>query len=267
MPELGPEEIPRVVSRALKRSRPLGRLAQLLGLSILRGDLKPGEAVSLEALPTCDIVASRTQLREAIKVLEGKGLIESKPKSGTRVRARELWNLCDPEVLSWRIATGPVDRILADFHQLRRGIEPQAAALAARGPETAERERLQAAFAAMAAADLSVRHRDELVDAGVRFHQALLAASGNDFFASLARVLEPPLVLSLSLSIAIHPAPEGYIGLYDRLRRAILSGNVDAARGRASDLLIEAEEVSMRFIARTVAPPAFPAPVAPAPLA
>lgn len=253
MPELGPEEIPRVVLRALKRSRPLGRLAQLLGLSILRGDLKPGEAVLLEALPTCDIVASRTQLREAIKVLEGKGLIESKPRSGTRVRARENWNLCDPEVLSWRIATGSVDEILSDFHQLRRGIEPQAAALAATHGDERQRAALSTAYEAMMAADLTSLPRDGLVDAGVGFHQALLTASGNDFFASLARVLEPPLVLSLGLSIAIHPNPEDYLGLCERLCRAVLAGNADAARGRALDLLVDADEVSMRFLERSTA--------------
>ena len=248
MPESVPEEVPRAVSRALKRSRPLGRLAQLLGLSILRGDIPPGEPVTLEALPTCDLDASRTQFREAVKVLEGKGLIESKPRSGTRVRPRHLWNLCDPEILSWRIATAPADHVLIDFHQLRRAIEPEAAALAARQPSGADRGRLAAAFADMTAADAGQRHRDDLVDAGVRFHQLLLAASGNELFSSLSRVLEPPYVLSLSLSVAVHPAPERCVALYKRLLDAVLARKPDDARRRAALLLGDAEEVLTRFM-------------------
>jgi DNA-binding FadR family transcriptional regulator len=250
IPELGPEEIPRVISRALKRSRPLGRLAQLVGLSILRGDIRPGELVTLEGLPLCDLLPSRTQFREAVKVLEGKGLIESKPRRGTRVRPRSGWNLIDPEVISWRIATGPTEEILADFHQMRRGFEPQAAALAARRSGGAETSELDAALEAMVVTGSETGNRDTFVDAAVRFHLALLAATGNEWLASLGRALEPAYVLCLSLSAAIHPTPGQYVALCDRLRRAIAAGSVDAARGRAADLLIEAEEVSMRFVSR-----------------
>jgi len=57
-----------------------------LGHSILSGDLKPGEALPNEARPCADLSISRTALREAIRVLVAKGLIETKPRTGTRVR-------------------------------------------------------------------------------------------------------------------------------------------------------------------------------------
>ncbi|MGH8432151.1 MAG: FadR/GntR family transcriptional regulator, partial [Solimonas sp.] len=82
-----------------------GMVLNQIGQRILRGDLTPGDA-----LPNADDWSaaegvSRTVLREALKVLAGKGLVESRPKTGTRVRPRSHWNFLDPDVLAWRYAT------------------------------------------------------------------------------------------------------------------------------------------------------------------
>ena len=106
-------------------------VVEQIGLRIVQGDFLPGEA-----LPNADdssemLGVSRTVLREAIKVLAGKGLVESRPKTGTRVRPRADWNFLDPDVLSWRYAGGvSADDVRALF-ELRRAIEPMSAALAA----------------------------------------------------------------------------------------------------------------------------------------
>src|SRR5207247_2751621 len=90
--------------------------------------------------------------REAIKVLAAKGLVESRPKTGTRVRPRSAWNLLDPDVLAWRLETSPDRRFFQDVLEIRRIIEPEAARLAAIRATDGERNALQAAFAEMAAA-------------------------------------------------------------------------------------------------------------------
>lgn len=64
-----------------------GRIVHTLGRRILRGDIRPGDP--LEAGTA--MAASRTALREAIKVLAAKGLVEARPKIGTRVTPRESW--------------------------------------------------------------------------------------------------------------------------------------------------------------------------------
>lgn len=51
-------------------------------------------------------------LREAIKVLAAKGLVESRPKTGTRVRPRQAWNLLDPDVLAWQQEGTPSESFL-----------------------------------------------------------------------------------------------------------------------------------------------------------
>ena len=84
-----------------------GRIVHAIGRRILSGDLRPGDLLPAEP----DLGASRTVVREAVKVLAAKGLVESRPKTGTRVRPRDAWNLLDPDVLAWQ-QDGAVDDAL-----------------------------------------------------------------------------------------------------------------------------------------------------------
>ena len=72
-----------------------GQIVHAIGRQILSGKIRPGDL--LPAQP--GLPASRTVLREAIKVLAAKGLVESRPRTETRVRPRPAWNLLDPDVL------------------------------------------------------------------------------------------------------------------------------------------------------------------------
>src|ERR1700747_2136427 len=102
-----------------------------VGSSIVRGEIGVGETLPPE-MQICEMMdVSRTVVREAIRTLTGKGLIESRPKSGTRVRPPEQWNQLDPDVLRWHLETENMDRYLAKLFQLRSAVEPAAAALAA----------------------------------------------------------------------------------------------------------------------------------------
>ncbi|TAF73525.1 MAG: FadR family transcriptional regulator, partial [Curvibacter sp.] len=87
-----------------------------------------------------ELAVSRTALREAVKVLAAKGLLEARPRIGTRVRTKDQWNLLDPDILAWRCATGVDADFLRHLTELREIIEPSAAALAAtsRSPEQLE---------------------------------------------------------------------------------------------------------------------------------
>ena len=76
-----------------------GELVHDVGVRILRGELEPGDSLADE----WDDEVSRTVVREAVKVLAAKGLIVSRPKTGTQVRDRRYWHLLDPDVLAWRL--------------------------------------------------------------------------------------------------------------------------------------------------------------------
>src|SRR6187551_3409488 len=107
-----------------------GAVVHEIGVRIVNGDLQPGETLPDNGF-LIDADVSRTVVRETIKVLAAKGLVESRPKVGTRVRPRRDWNLLDPDVLAWQVEAGADPGFLDQALELRRMIEPAAARLAA----------------------------------------------------------------------------------------------------------------------------------------
>ena len=88
-----------------------GELVHAIGVRIVRGDLLPGDPLPTD-VDGVETDVSRTVVREAIKVLAAKGLVVSRPKTGTQVRERRYWNLIDPDVLAWRTEAGAGRRLL-----------------------------------------------------------------------------------------------------------------------------------------------------------
>ncbi len=108
-----------------------GAIAQKLGVAILSGEYAPGHVLDAEVIASEALGVSRTAYREAVQVLTAKGLVESRPKAGTRVLPRDRWNLLDPEVLAWAFAGEPDILFIRGLFELRTIVEPAAAALAA----------------------------------------------------------------------------------------------------------------------------------------
>src|SRR5262245_12487618 len=130
------------VSRRYPHRNLHGQIVHTLGRRILRGDIQPGDALQAGSA----MAASRTALREAIKVLAAKGLVEAKPKIGTRVTPRESWNLLDPDVMAWEHDETPRPAFLRKLTEVRAVIEPSAAALAATRADRADIALLETAF-------------------------------------------------------------------------------------------------------------------------
>jgi DNA-binding FadR family transcriptional regulator len=159
-----------------------------IGVRILRGDLRPGDVLPAEEELGGELGVSRTVLREAIKVLAAKRLVESRPKTGTRVLPRGEWNLIDPDVLAWRLEADPDEQFFADVNELRRIIEPQAAALAAVRATDAQIDELQQSFDAMQAALDGGDAHDYLIP-DLRFHAILLESCHNELLEQMASML------------------------------------------------------------------------------
>ena len=104
---------------------------QELGSRIVRGDVKPGDTLPNEADLGREFGASRTVVREAVKSLASKGLIDPRTRVGTKVLPSTQWNLLDLDVLGWRYAAMPPMQFFREMSEIRRMIEPEAAALAA----------------------------------------------------------------------------------------------------------------------------------------
>ncbi|PAX08071.1 FadR/GntR family transcriptional regulator [Sphingomonas lenta] len=176
---------------------------------------------------------SRSVTREAMKMLAAKGLVSARPRQGTAVRPSGSWNLFDPDVLRWLLERQFSVDLLRHFTQLRLAIEPEAAALAARHAEPADRELIRAGLERMEAAE---RGRDDTLDADIAFHVAVLNASKNPFYAQFRDVVATALMKSIRFTNSIkgHSAS---IAEHQAVLDAVLAG--DAARARdAMRLLI-----------------------------
>src|SRR6516225_4123131 len=128
-----PAKIPVIAAHAAvsKRLRLHGTIAQNLGVRIVTGHFKPGALLDNEIEASDQWQVSRTAYREAVRILAAKGLVESRPKVGTRVSPKEAWHLLDPDVLLWVFEGTPDESLLTALFELRRIVEPSATALAA----------------------------------------------------------------------------------------------------------------------------------------
>src|ERR1700729_4017895 len=97
------------------------KVVRHLALQILKGSLT---SLPNEADLGKELRISRSILRESIKVLAAKGLLEVVPKTGTRVRPRKNWNLLDPQLLEWISEIGFDEHFFDNICELRRIFEP-----------------------------------------------------------------------------------------------------------------------------------------------
>ncbi len=173
----------RVHARGRRKALRLhGSIARDLGVQIVSGRYKAGDILNGEIDASDRLKVSRTAYREAVRILAAKGLVESRPKVGTKVSAPERWHLLDPDVLSWIFEYEPEDKLLNGLFELRRIVEPQAAALAATRRSDADLEAMAQALSGMGEHSLAVE-AGRIADQN--FHSALLRASGNAFIVSL----------------------------------------------------------------------------------
>lgn len=179
-----------------------GQVIQELGRLIVGGELAPGEVLPREELLAESMQVSRTALREAMKVLSAKGLIQSRQKTGTRVREVIHWNQLDADVLAWRCASMPTEDFVDKLVEMRVIIEPAAAAAAARRRSAEQLERIETACQAMADAETP----DQWSVADLDFHEAVLRATNNELLTSLFSVIETALgtYFLLSANTAAH---------------------------------------------------------------
>jgi DNA-binding FadR family transcriptional regulator len=233
-----------------------GRIVHALGRRILRGEILPGDA--LEAGST--MAASRTALREAIKVLTAKGLVEARPKIGTRVTPRESWHLLDPDVLAWQHDPQSSAAFLKKLTEVRAVIEPQSAALAAERADDDAVRALEAAFADMVA-PLEERPEegtegwlDAFVDADMRFHLTILRATGNDLLEHMSRVVYSALIVSFRMTSEVPGSARRALPAHRAVLRAIAAH--DGPRAHAAMRRLVASTASE--IARLAAPDAAP---------
>jgi DNA-binding FadR family transcriptional regulator len=173
------------------------QMARTLGTEILRGVYPPGANLPPEPELLARFQVSRTVLREVSKTLSAKGLVIAKTRVGTRVLDPVHWNYFDADLLSWKVGLGLDDEFRQSLTEIRRAVEPPAAALAAERATDADIVSLRRTLAAMA---LSGHSPHSFAEADLDFHLAIGAASGNPLMRSIAAVIETALIAAFQQS-------------------------------------------------------------------
>jgi DNA-binding FadR family transcriptional regulator len=210
-----------------------------LGQQICAGRYKPGDVLPAEPILGEQFQVSRIVVREAVKSLVAKGILEVRRKTGTIVLPREQWHLFDPDVIGWYARGRAFDqRFIADLMELRRIIEPAAARLAAERASEDDRKAVRVAFARMAA---STGAPENYVPADLAFHNAILTASHNQFLWQMSSALSIILRTSFLIAVRVPGGPQGSLAMHEDLCLGIERGEPDAAEAAVRKLIERAE--------------------------
>ncbi|WP_405986426.1 FadR/GntR family transcriptional regulator [Streptomyces sp. NBC_00872] len=231
-----------------------GQTVEILARRVLSGEIPEGATLDLVALQR-ELDVSLTALRESLKVLGAKGMVDARQRRGTFVRARADWNLLDADVLRWQFADGTSSEadlgLLRNLGEVRGIVEPAAVRLAAARRTDADLAELEAALTAMGGTTAydedgtdgtdgtggagAAGGAARAVEADLAFHRALLAATHNELLERMEMVIESGLAHRDQI---VHSSPHGEDPVPSH--RAVL----DAVRARDQD----AAERAMRAL-------------------
>jgi len=213
------------------------QIVQELGRRIVAGAYGQGDLLEDEGTLAARYQVSRTVIRDAVKILVGKGLLEVRRGVGTRVRPRSAWGLLDDDVLAWHHSAPASHAFLQQLTDLRLVIEPKAARWAAeRG--TAEGHALIAeAQARMEEEKSSI---DDFIVADALFHRAVLRAADNEFLLAMESAVFSALLISIRLTNRDPRENEESIPFHRAVADAILARDAAEAEARMERLLADA---------------------------
>jgi DNA-binding FadR family transcriptional regulator len=215
-------------------------LVQSLGIAIADGRLAPHSIVRLDELEAQHNV-SRSVVREAARVLSSKGMLASRRRFGTVVQPEEAWNLYDPQVIRWRLASSRRLEQLQALNELRGAIEPQAARLAAgRVSWDAGSELVSHAARLWAAGQRG--DQEEFLRLDVEFHSAVLKASGNAMFSQLQNLVAEVLTGRTKHGLMPHLPHHEALQLHVDVASAIQRGEANAAHAAMSRIVEQSTE-------------------------
>ncbi|WP_228004091.1 FadR/GntR family transcriptional regulator [Amycolatopsis sp. YIM 10] len=215
-----------------------GQVVEWIGRRIVSGELSYGSRLPNEAELAAQLKVSRGGVREAVKALAAKGMVDARPRLGTRVRPRNEWNLMDREVIDWHGQVAAPE-FLNDLLELRLMVEPGAAQLAAERATPEQVTTLETAYEGMARyAPRLPEQEQSFVDADLTFHLTLLHASGNQLIEQLGRLLETSLRHGLAASSHAPGGVEATLPLHHAVLVAV-RGHRPVAAARAMRRLIE----------------------------
>ena len=206
---------------------------------IVAGEFPVGASLPSEA-ELCELYnVSRSSVREALRVLAEKGMIEVRHGLGTRVNPLDRWFFMDPLVLNARRRISVMEPIINEMHEAREIFECEIAALAADRATPAEHERLNAAIQDMQS---SLDDPKAFAEATFAFHRALIVATGNLVLLRIAAPIRELLEYTIGLSNSLPGALKRTLDDHTAIYRAVSAHDRNAASQAMRDHLTKARE-------------------------
>jgi GntR family transcriptional repressor for pyruvate dehydrogenase complex len=221
------------VFQPIERQKVYEQIAdQLLG-QIARRQLNPGDVLPPERELTQLYRAGRSSVREALRILESKGLIESRGNGTFTVAPYR--NPLDSS-LDLLVAVEEAD--YGELFEVRRILEAEAAAQAAK---RRTREDLRAMVAALEGMEEGLASEQQFIDADLRFHLSVAEATRNRVLVHLMNAVRALLLRSLASSYHIPGSPERAVEMHRKILGAIEAQDEDEARDLMRDHVVRVE--------------------------
>lgn len=228
------------------RARPRSHVTSTLAKQILSGALAPGHRLPTEEELGQTLGVSRTALRESIRILAGKGLIESRTRSGTVVRPSAQWNHLDSDLLAWREELEPDLHFIRGLTEARQVVEPAAAAFAAMRATGQDLGRIEQGYDAMCRAQLG--DIEAFVVPDQAFHLAVLTASQNPVFVNFGAMVGSALRSAFRLTTSATDNYVATLNIHGKVLEAIRMRRPDEARDQMTLLL----DIASRDLGRVI---------------
>ncbi len=213
------------------------QVARELGRQIVASRYDQGELIEDEGALAERFQVSRSVIRDAVKILVGKSLLEVRRGIGTRVRGRHAWGLLDDDVLAWHLSAPVRPDFLNQLMDIRVVIEPEAASWAAIG---ASDEAIAEILNSQENMEQEKGSLEDFVVADALFHRAILRASNNEILRAMEGVIFSALLTSIKLTNNTTSKNEASIPFHRSVTDAIVARQAEKAAEHMKRLLVDA---------------------------
>jgi len=213
------------------------QVARIIGTKIVGGEYAPGDSLPIEGDLCTQYGVSRTTIREAIKHLAGKRLIDVQPKIGTRVLPFNDWNLLDREVLAWRLTAQFDSKIVEDIFEMRLCFEPRASYFAACNGSAEDHRLIEKRYTKLASIVQEGNDIRLAAQADLEFHMTIINLSQNGMFITIGGAIKAALRVSSEMLQRHASHPSENLALYDDVRNRIVNREPEAAADAMTRLL------------------------------
>ncbi|MCH9853759.1 MAG: FadR family transcriptional regulator [Alphaproteobacteria bacterium] len=220
------------------------QVARELGRKIVAGFYTTGDIIEDENALAARYHVSRSVIRDAIKILTGKGLLEVRRGIGTHVRNRANWSLFDDDVLAWHQSAPPNRKFLENLMDFRFMIEPKAAAYAAERGSKQDHQNIKMAFALMEREKGSLK---DFIIADAAFHKSILNAANNELLSCVEGIIFSALLISIRITNSDPRDNKNSLPSHKNVVDAIIARNSKQAEKQMVLLLTNAKQKLEEF--------------------